>query len=799
MKKSTLLTVLLALSIVFTTNAQNYSGGAGTSVSPYKIANLTDLQYLSVQSGDWALFFVQTADIDASETNTWNIGDHDNNAGTPDEAMGFSPIGVSFSEAFTGSYNGQGHIIDALYINRTGQNIGLFGVLFNGGSIDSLAIANVNITGNGVVGGLVGVSQNSGIITNSLCTGIVSGSGAYIGGLAGRNYNSTINNCYSLVSVNSTSNYVGGFVGYNTGSIDKCYSAGSVSGNSFVGGLVGDDNSGVGTTTNSFYNNELSGQTTSAGGTGLNTEQMQQVSTYADSTWDFMVENVNGTEDIWGLNSNVNNGHPFLSWQGYSHTENVCGYIIPQGDGTEVNPYEITTLCDLKWLSKNSSVWDKYFIQTVDIDASETNTWNIGDHDNNAGTPDEAMGFSPIGVSFSEAFTGSYNGQGHIIDALYINRTGQNIGLFGVLFNGGSIDSLAIANVNITGNGVVGGLVGVSQNSGIITNSLCTGIVSGSGAYIGGLAGRNYNSTINNCYSLVSVNSTSNYVGGFVGYNTGSIDKCYSAGSVSGNSFVGGLVGDDNSGVGTTTNSFYNNELSGQTTSAGGTELNTEQMQSLCRYIDAGWDFMSETDNGNDDIWGMNMGENNAYPFLAWQSYTHTATLTDDTPPTITCVSNQVINLEQGETSYIIQGAEFDLVVVYDNCNIANLTNNLNGLESLADEVITNTTTIIWTVTDATGNENTCTFDVIVNLYVGLGDLNDEKTNFSIYPNPAKKQLTIYYSIQSVENIQLLDIEGRIIEEIVVKQNNTTIDVSSLKSGIYFIKVENEVLKFVKE
>ena len=56
------------------------------------------------------------------------------------------------------------------------------------------------------------------------------------------------------------------------------------------------------------------------------------------------------------------------------------------GDGSEQDPYQIDTLAHLKWLSfSNSSHDGKYFIQTSDINASETKSWSNG------------YGFRPIG------------------------------------------------------------------------------------------------------------------------------------------------------------------------------------------------------------------------------------------------------------------------------------------------------------------------------------------------------------------------------------------------------------------
>jgi len=69
---------------------------------------------------------------------------------------------------------------------------------------------------------------------------------------------------------------------------------GSVSGASGVGGLVGEN---YGTVTNSFWNTTTSGQTTSAGGTGLTTAQMMSVSSFTG--WD--IASTGGSNAVWRI------------------------------------------------------------------------------------------------------------------------------------------------------------------------------------------------------------------------------------------------------------------------------------------------------------------------------------------------------------------------------------------------------------------------------------------------------------------------------------------------------------------
>ena len=276
--------------------------GNGKSDNPYQISTLGNLYWLAQDKERQKFHYVQIADINAAETKNWFGG------------KGWVPIGY-----FQGSYNGKGHIIDSLFINRPDSScIGLFGVC-ESSAIDSLGVSNVNIKGGDVVGGLVGIG--SGTISNCYSTGVVTGINS-VGGLVGSG--GIISNCYSTVMVTGTNSNIGGLVGQAGGRISNSYSTGVVTGVYNKGGLVGSTSTNV---KSSFWDTQSSGQTTSGGGTGKTTAQMKMKSTYTDSGWDFVGETSNGTKDIWEIDSSFNNGYPFLAWQ--TSVPKITPVLIP--------------------------------------------------------------------------------------------------------------------------------------------------------------------------------------------------------------------------------------------------------------------------------------------------------------------------------------------------------------------------------------------------------------------------------------------------------------------------------------
>jgi hypothetical protein len=94
---------------------------------------------------------------------------------------------------------------------------------------------------------------------------------------------------------------------------------------------------------------------------------------------------------------------------------------------------------------------------------------------------------------------------------------------------------------------------------------------------------------------------------------------------------------------------------------------------------------------------------------------TFTVTVEDNEDPTISCVSNQTRDADAGVCTYTAVGTEFKPTATDDNCGIASVTNDFNGLSTLAGAVFpAGLTTVIWTITDNSGNTATCTFTVTV-------------------------------------------------------------------------------------
>ncbi len=575
------------------------TGGGGTAAAPYTLTDIYGVQGIGTSATFRAASYQLAANIDAGQTATWNAG------------AGFVPVGTN-TNAFTGSLNGAGYAISNLTINRPTTNyVGLVGALGTGGSVSNLGLVGGSVSGRFAVGELVGYN-NGGTITAAYATGNVSGSFQYIGGFVGDNNSGMIIQSYATGAVSGPGQAMGGLVGYNgSGTISQSYATGNVTsqGLQYVGGLVGSNNTGTisqsyatgsvtapstndvgglvgvssaGTIAQSYATGAVSGNQFVGGLIGYN---------YAAVTQSYASGAVSGSTQVGGLlglngSSNVTNsywdkqtsGQPTIG-VGAGSTTGVTGLTTTQartassytgfdftntwyqaGDMRPILRSEaapavngiipVFNLHQLALIGASATSLAGSYQLANNIDATETQaSVAAGTAGTNTAGVFGPSGFVPVGTD-NASFTGALNGAGHTITGLTINQsTVADVGLIGQLGDGGGdgiITGIGLTGGSVTGTGIhVGGLVGVN-NGGTISQVYNTGaVIAGSSSeFVGGLVGYN-TGNVSQAYSTgtVTANFRNEYVGGLVGANNGSISQAYSTGAVTDGSYVGGLVG----------------------------------------------------------------------------------------------------------------------------------------------------------------------------------------------------------------------------------------------------------------
>ena len=213
---------------------------------------------------------------------------------------------------------------------------------------------------------------------------------------------------------------------------------------------------------------------------------------------------------------------------------------LATGNGTENDPYQISTADGLKWFrDKVNSATKTADTQicaelTEDIDLSGEEWTPIG-----------------IGQSFHwgiRSYSGTFDGKGHTIKNLSIdNSSAQYVGLFGYVY-GGTIRNLTVSG-SVKGSGHTGGIAGLA-NGGTFENcaNLCE--VQGdstAGGTTGGIIGFAYDGDtliVRDCYNVGSI--TGRHAGGIIGQCNNRLEtirNCYNAGTVTGTANAGAIIG----------------------------------------------------------------------------------------------------------------------------------------------------------------------------------------------------------------------------------------------------------------
>ncbi len=607
---SILLVVGMAYPAFTVANAAVWGGSTSIptlSSGVYQIASAENLAWFAnaVNSGTTAINAVLTADIQLNSANSI--------------ANEWTPIGT-IDNPFEGVFDGAGYTISGLYINSAEDHIGLFGVVNDIDDsetvnvtpeyiiqsktirVKNLRVTNANVTGHQNVGGIVGYSIGGGI-KDCYFEGSVTGTFNSVGAIVGwANAETVVLQCQSRGSVEGKQR-TGGIVGYGSSNtvISKCYSDIYVKGTLNVGGIVGtlggsnlvgcffrgevvaDNKAGgiVGYSTVSLVRGVYAIPIiTSAGadiggavGTVFGGEYVSIFYCYETAKCDGpvgvakTVEEMQVSDFVKDLNktmvyfcfdyTNINDGYPVLTWM--LETDVWTGEMeIPELNESGI--YLIYKPSELAWFAAlvNGTVPGIDANPAANAEVKADLLFNINVYDDTMGVTE----WTPIGTA-KNPYTGSFKGGGFNIAGIYTSETagdnGKNVGLFGYVGSGATIDNFLVIDGLICGVENVGGVAGYVMG-GKISNAVCASEVRGDKA-VGGVAGNILQSaTVTSCGMIGSINGTNvtddksylQNVGGVVGYNNRStVEKsfCYADITAPDAKFMGGVVGNNVAGT----------------------------------------------------------------------------------------------------------------------------------------------------------------------------------------------------------------------------------------------------------
>ncbi|MBB3699952.1 T9SS type A sorting domain-containing protein [Flammeovirga yaeyamensis] len=883
-------------------NVMHFDGGDGSEFNPYLVSTLKQLQQIDSDSKLRSNFFALTNDIDASNIDelTYNQGFLQIEALAGLDGRGYTISNLKLNgNSFIGT-------LSKFIKNLTLKNVTLINaeknqsILINK-IITGAVIENVHI--DGTIDGDSNIGfftyDNQGVISNCSAFGTMSG----IEHLAGFAYvnNGAIDNSIAIININATNNS-SGFTYTNENNINNCISYSTITlkdqsiEQTNIGGFVSEEaeNSNIENSywsstynnvnenvikDNSYYRDDefmgiqenfpsfdfdkdwaigknnsfseesrlylinqlfdnnikiatypypnLSVKEIGIGGYNLGDTVRLSIPEFKEgfvfSHWEHHGENV-GRDDVYefiidGSTDNIVSAHFDIDYT-----------FFAGGKGTPFSPLEIDNLAQLKIISEIPHLQTLCFNLIADIDAYDTRHWN------------EGKGFTPI-----KKFYGKFNGQGHYIKNLYINRPEEDeVGLFSFLA-GGKVYNLNLRNVDITGNSYVGGIagraVGLSYllkyiyHSKIINCSI-TGDIKAEGYQVGGFVGFLQDGYVKNSYSDVNVTGK-NTAGGIVGLDMFSniISRCYSVGIVNISEIDNPRAGGISSSKADHSNKYYDNYYQTQENdytqeSEGVTVLTEEEFTDPSNFNN--WQF--------DSLYVMNTKEfTNFYnkPVLKAELVELTSDFYSIKPDI-----GFGKYYKYTDFRFIVEEQEHhDVSELYRNGESVKLGYNEFVITKDTEYTGEATAKLVRVNTKVSGNcritpsnpdimygfDQLFTFDVgegeeILNIVVngdtlpptseflleritesssieviatGILSSKIDKTNLSIYPNPTYDNITIETNVLG-QKIEIINIHGRVYKTLFLNKLKENIDLSRLPKGLYFIKMRDKSFKVIK-
>lgn len=493
-------------------------------------------------------------------------------------------------------------------------------------------------------GGIVGCLGNGGEFATNIhgCfnNGNILASGAtnwgYCGGIVGVKWYGTlsINNCYNTGNITLQGSggnlYVAGILGANnigTASVCNSYNVGhSINSSVNIGGIAYVQSGSV-ESNNCYYLNNCGGNNT-YGGVSMSADAMKS---------EGFVDILNNGTCSWRFdNANINNGYPVLTMVSYSAgtlnasgitatSANLKGFVTIDNTSVISKGFEYRRIGDLDYASINITSNSDYFsynltglatnttyeyrtflnvadcditaygdIKTFTLSLLNNDTICIYDADMlhwvseqcNIGTTFEGKciklmnditlplnvpnNMTSIGIYPNYPFKGTFDGNEKLIYNLYIDQPNTPYqGFFGYTLNA-NLYNVGLVNITASGRNYTGGMVAYAANT-YMRDCYVNGGTLFALSYCGGLVGyqeQGTNSIISGCYNTCEVTGN-NYVGGLIGFsNYSTVRNSYVAGRVAAQGEpVGAIIGGANEVL--MYYCYFSIELTGQTNAIG--------------------------------------------------------------------------------------------------------------------------------------------------------------------------------------------------------------------------------------
>ena len=476
---------------------------------------------------------IATAEALVAYAQAYNGGVKNNAKLTADidmSGVAIEPIGTE-ANLFTGTFDGQGHVISNLTIEKEGvEYVGLFGRVGGGATIKNFTLKNAKLSGQAFIG-IVGGSNGSGTVTLDKLgfEGEAVGTAQNVSGIIGVNMSSAatfnISNCYvtGKVAGGRESAAITGWTGGSQSSIVNCWSTAEVSGNDGGKPFYRNDDtkwsncfnqSGEQVTAipeGALASGELAYKLNNNNAEGAWRQTIGEdeypvlvassKAVYAKPTKGFRCDGL-PLGDIVYTNDVIVPEIPAHEYDGFICKN--CGQYNPDFKAPVNGVYELATAEDLAWFGmKVNNSADKALnaklTADVDLSAYPGTEYMIGTNNN--------------------GYAGTFDGQFHTVKVAYVNNAegGTEVNHSSALFrflNGGTVKNIITTGTIETNQKYASGLVGKTQGNGgtmenVETHVVINSAVNGDGTHAGFLGVADAPATITNAVSAIVINGES--------------------------------------------------------------------------------------------------------------------------------------------------------------------------------------------------------------------------------------------------------------------------------------------------
>lgn len=380
-------------------------------------------------------------------------------------------------------------------------------------------------------------------------------------------------------------------------------------------------------------------------------------------------------------------------------------------------------------------------------------------------------------------FGGTFDGNGMTITNLYIDQPNTEYqGFFGYTLSA-NLYEVGLVNITASGRNYTGGMVAYAENT-YMRDCYVNGGSLFALSYCGGLVGyqdEGTNSIISGCYNTCTV-SGNHYVGGLVGFsNYSTVRNSYVAASVTGQGYgIGAIIGGAEEVL--MYNCYFSSAITGQNYAIG--ENNFKDNEGMTDEEMRDPAFVATLNQGLVvPVWKSDYSApiNNGFPILIWQYSDAEACEAPENLNYTVSGNTATLTWNGGENAsyYIVEyGTSGSDVHTENTVNHQMIINNLlNG-------------NYFWRVKSVCsfGESNFVNGNTIT---VGINDYDNIGSHIQLYPNPSHNftAILLHQEEQDLDMIQVLDVNGKTLLSEKSTGKEHLLNTEMLKPGIYFVRI----------